>query len=303
LLLAGCSGGSDGATDRGREISIVASTNAYGDIAKAVVGDRADVTSIITSRAQNPHEYEATTRDRLAIEQASVVVQNGAGYDSFMTTLVATSDADPVVVTATGLSGLLDIAPTDDHDHGGHAHAAGLNEHVWYDLDTAAKVAEELCGQMTKLDADNALSYRKNYRAFAHEVDELRASASDLKKSASGKKVATIESVPLYLLQRVGLVNRTPSEFGRAEEEGSDVPPQELQRTLDLFTDEKIELLAYNRQTATGTTKKVRAAAVAADVRVVDFSETLPDDKSYIEWMQGNLDNIAAALVARGHVN
>lgn len=54
LSLAGCSSTSGAAEDDGA-VTVVASTNVYGDIAAQVGGDRVDVTSIIDSVTQDPH--------------------------------------------------------------------------------------------------------------------------------------------------------------------------------------------------------------------------------------------------------
>ena len=40
------------------------------------------------------------------------------------------------------------------------------------------------------------------------------------------------------------------------------------------------------------------AAAEAAGVAVVPVTETLPDGADYVSWMQGNIDDVAAALSA-----
>lgn len=320
LVLAGCSS-SDDSGDNGDKISIVSSTNVYGDIAQAVAGDHAAVTSIITSSSQDPHEYEASAQDRLALEKASIVIENGGGYDPFIDTMLEASDAEPVVLTAVDISGLLeddhghddeghdDEAHEDDDDHGhedeghgdedgheGHDHIEGFNEHVWYDFHTVEKVAEELSHELAEIDPDNASSYEANYKKFAEQIEGLEKSATELKATADGKGVAITEPVPLYLLSEVGLVNHTPEEFSEAVEEGADVPARVLQQTLDLFTDEDIVLLAYNEQTADATTEQVRAAAEAAGIPVVDFTETLPAGQSYIQWQQTNIDNLAAAL-------
>src|ERR1044072_3237915 len=63
LLLTGCSGNSSQSTDGDGDVSIVASTNVYGDMAAAIAGEGAKVTSFITNPAQDPHEYEASAQD------------------------------------------------------------------------------------------------------------------------------------------------------------------------------------------------------------------------------------------------
>uniref|UniRef100_UPI00292F63C0 metal ABC transporter substrate-binding protein n=2 Tax=Microbacteriaceae TaxID=85023 RepID=UPI00292F63C0 len=93
LALAGCAGTSSPAasgSDDGK-ISVVASTNVYGSLAAEVGGDAVEVTSIVTSLAQDPHSYEASARDQLTVSQADLIIENGGGYDSFLDGLVESS--------------------------------------------------------------------------------------------------------------------------------------------------------------------------------------------------------------------
>ena len=63
---------------------MVASTSVYGDIVSTIGGDKVRVNSIITRTSQDPHSYEATTQDKLAVSKAELVVENGGGYDDFI---------------------------------------------------------------------------------------------------------------------------------------------------------------------------------------------------------------------------
>jgi zinc/manganese transport system substrate-binding protein len=279
LALGGC--GSD-EPDETTGLTIVASTNVYGDIAQAVAGEWATVTSLITGAAQDPHEYEASAHDRLAVDQADLVIENGGGYDIFMDTLLAGSDA--AVIDAVTLSGLA-LAEGDE----------GFNEHVWYDFATVGKLAAAIGDQLGQLDPDHAAAYQANAAALTAQLDGLVTAAADLRTTAQGKGVVITEPVPLYLLDAAGLINLTPEEFSEAVEEGADVPPRALLATLDLFATEDVALLAYNTQTADATTEQVRAAAEEKGVPVVDFAETLPEGQTYVEWQQANLDHLAAA--------
>jgi zinc/manganese transport system substrate-binding protein len=305
LALTGCgddSGAAEGA-DSGRP-TVVASTNVYGDIASAVAGDLAEVTSIITSSTQDPHEYEATAQDRLVFDEADLVIENGGGYDSFVDTLLEGGGGDPVVLNAVEISGLApeegDEHAEEEHaeeeGHEGHDHIEGFNEHVWYDFHTVEKLAEEISHELGELDPDNASTYEENYQAFAEQVEKLEASAGELRSTAEGQGAAITEPVPVYLLAEVGLENLTPEEFSEAVEEGADVPPRVLQETLDLMDSGDVAVLAYNAQAEDATTEQVRAAAEAAGVPVVDMTETLPEGQTYLEWQQSNLDALAAAL-------
>jgi zinc/manganese transport system substrate-binding protein len=308
LALVGCGDDTDAADDG--VLTVVASTNVYGDIAAAVAGDLAEVTSIVTSSTQDPHEYEATAQDRLALDGADIVIENGGGYDPFIDTLLASGGGNKVVLNAVDLSGL---APEEGEEHSeeehseeehseeehseeDHAHVEGLNEHVWYDFHAVEKLADELRAQLSELDPDNADAYQANYDALAEEIEALEASAEELRATAEGRGVVITEPVPVYLLSEAGLVVETPEEFSEAVEEGADVAPRVLQETLDLFDTADIAVLAYNTQASDATTEQVLAAAEGAGVPVVDFTETLPDGQTWVEWQQANLDNLAGAL-------
>jgi zinc/manganese transport system substrate-binding protein len=292
----------------------VASSNVYGDIAAQIGGDLVSVTSLIDSAAQDPHSYEASAQDQLALSKAALVIENGGGYDPFIDSLLSASDnGDVAVVNATDASGLLD-ADHSEEDHAaeeesteehseeehseddGHNHIEGFNEHVWYSFHGMEHVAEEIAHQLSEIDADNAATYEQNLASFVGKIAELEATAEELHATTEGQGVAITEPVPLYLLEEVGLTNLTPEDFSEAIEEGTDVAPLVLQETLALFDANSVSLLAYNEQTAGSETEQVAAAAEEAGVPVVSFTETLPDGADYFSWMTENLEAISAAV-------
>ena len=96
-LLAGCA-----ATPESTRPQVVASTNVYADIARSIGGDRVDVTAILDDARKDPHEYEATARDRLAVSRADLVIENGGGYDSFLEPLLEERSASAIVFDGEG---------------------------------------------------------------------------------------------------------------------------------------------------------------------------------------------------------
>lgn len=303
LVLASCAPSTE-PTDDGR-IAVVASTNVYGDIVGTIGGDAVTVTSIIDSAAADPHSYEASARDQLAISEADLIVVNGGGYDPFMDTLIEASGASAKVITAVDVAGLTtedhdhDDDATDDSDHDAtddHGHLEGVNEHVWYDLDAMEELARVIADQLEALAPDAAAEIQANLQTFESGVDALSERADALEAVHQGEGIALTEPVPAYLLEEAGFVNLTPEAFTEAIEEGADVPPAALQETLDLIGSGRVVLLAYNSQTASPETERVRAAAESAGVAVVDFTETLPEGQTYLSWMTANLDAISAAV-------
>src|ERR1700724_3200538 len=72
-------------------ISVVASTNVWGVIAKQIGGDQGNVTSIMSEPHADPHQYEADAKTGAALSKAQFVIENGLGYDNFMDKLLAAS--------------------------------------------------------------------------------------------------------------------------------------------------------------------------------------------------------------------
>ncbi|PTH83903.1 ABC transporter substrate-binding protein [Streptomyces sp. A244] len=286
-LLAGCGSSSDSADAKSApaRVAVVASTNVWGDIARRVGGDRVDVTSVISDPDQDPHSYEADPRNQLALSEAKVVVENGGGYDDFVDRMLKSGRNDSAeVVDAVEVSGR--TAPK-----GGE-----LNEHVWYDFPTVAKVADRITAALTKADPADAGVFEKNAAAFKAKLAPLEAKEARIKKAHGGEGVAITEPVPLYMTEASGLVNRTPAQFSEAIEEGDDVSPRVLQQSLALFSGKKVKVLVYNEQTSGPQTEKAEAAAEAAGIPVVPVTETLPKGKDYLGWMTDNVDALASAL-------
>jgi zinc/manganese transport system substrate-binding protein len=287
LGATGCSNASS-AEASSASVTVVASTDVWGDIAATVGGRRVSVTSLVTSPDQDPHSYTASARDELAVSKADVVVENGGGYDDFMRQLAAAVKADPTVVDAVDVSGLTS-------QRGG----SEPNEHVWYDLPAAERVARAMATAFGKVDPAHAASYASNARSFDSAVDRLIRREAVLARELGGVGVAVTEPVPLYMLDAIGVRNETPAAFSRAVEEGGDVSVATLDTTLGLLTGHRVAALVVNEQTTDPFTERLKAAAAAAGVPVVGVTETLPDDLHYLAWMARNLDHLDTALSAR----
>lgn len=283
------------------KVQVVASTDVWGSVAQAVGGDRVAVTSIINSPDKDPHEYESTPGDASAVEKAQLLVENGGGYDDFMSTLVESSGNRAPVVDAVTVSGLQPAEAEEQHAEGdGHDHGA-FNEHVWYSLPAVQKVAQSVATELGRVDPAGAAAYTANAQRFDAGVAQLASRAAAVGSAHPGATVAVTEPVPDYLLDAATLRDVTPEEFSEAVEEGNDPPAAVLQQTLALFSAQPtVGALVLNAQTQSPTTDQVRQAATQAGVPVVEMSETLPAGTTdYTAWMGGQIDRLSAALDRR----
>ena len=306
LTLTACAptAGSSRRTAGDGVIDVVASTSVYGDIVSSIGGDKVRVSSIINRTSQDPHSYEVSTQDKLAVSKAELVVENGGGYDAFIDTLATDTGLDHAnVINAVDVSGLATESPAAATlDSSAHTHEhTGLNEHVWYSLPAMSRLADAVADKLGSLEPASAATFRTNAAALKASLGGLEAKLAAIKSSA-GKStsghvpVAVTEPVPLYLLEDAGLENETPAEYTAAIEEDADVTPTVLKATVDLVSSRGVRLLAYNTQTEGPQTAVLKKAAETAGVPVVDFSETLPGGQSYVQWMSANVESISKAL-------
>lgn len=291
LVLTACSGeqtpeaGAAGAQGEDTGLLIVAPTDVYGDLARQVVGDTAQVEALVDSPAVDPHSYEATPQDRLMIEEADVVLANGGGYDPYMNQLAESAGI------AEDVYQLIDGEDRHSHEWDGTYE----NEHIWYDLELMSAFAAEFGDHMAELAPENAEAYEENAEALAAEIDALheRAQAID----AEGLSYFATEPVSQLLLLDAGFEDLTEEEFLAAVEHGDDVSARLYQESLDIVSGGEADMLVYSPQTETHQSQQIREAAEDAGLPVLEFSETFPDDvDDFLTWMDQNISQVEDAV-------
>ncbi|MFN3600712.1 MAG: metal ABC transporter solute-binding protein, Zn/Mn family [Dietzia sp.] len=186
----------------------------------------------------------------------------------------------------------------DDHggdSHGHDDHASDTNEHVWFSLPTAAAVAERVAEELATIDEENAEEYRDNARRFADTLTPLEEQI-DAIHDRGHFPYAQTERVGAHLFDAAHMVDLTPRGFLSSIEDDTDPSAADLAAMLDLIADREVAFLAFNNQTETPVTARVRDAAESADVVVVDLTETLPEGMDYTTWMTDIVDSLSSAL-------
>ncbi|MFC4377053.1 metal ABC transporter solute-binding protein, Zn/Mn family [Nocardia halotolerans] len=274
VVLTAC-GGSSTESDTP---SIVASTDVWGSIASAVAGTDAQVDSIITDPAADPHSFETSATDTAKISDADLVVFNGGHYDEFIEQAISGKDKRTVEAFE---------QRTDKSDD---------NEHVWYDITTVAAVADRIAAELGEIDAPNATAYTERAVTFKNQLMGVSAITGAIATQFPGSPVAQSEPLAHYLLVAAGAQDKTPHEFQEAIEQETDPAPAAVAATRDLITGKQVKALIYNVQTQGKITEDLRAAAQTAGIAVVEVSETLPEGVDYVQWQTANAQALAAAL-------
>jgi ABC-type Zn uptake system ZnuABC Zn-binding protein ZnuA len=122
LVLTGCSA-ADGAGSAGDRLEIVATTTQLADVTRELVGDAAEVTSLLQPGA-SAHAFDPGPSALTALAGADLLVVSGAGLETWLESTIEASGFDGTLVdTSEGL----DLIAAEDDPHAGHDH--GDDEH------------------------------------------------------------------------------------------------------------------------------------------------------------------------------
>lgn len=273
-ILTACSGAA-----HSRAISVVASTDVWGSVARAVAGSHVAVKSILSGADVDPHSYEVSPADAAAIADAPLVVFNGGGYDGWVDEVLARHpDAKPVDAYS-----FLDRGQP-------------RNEHVFYDLAVAKSVAATIADRLATIDPGNGADYRANAAAFGRDADSIAGVEHAIATTHPNTAVVATEPVAFYLLRASGLVNRTPPTFEAAIENETDPAPADMAMVLDLVNRRQVAAVLINPQTSTTAISALRDAARHAGVPVTDVPETLTEGTDYLTWQRNTVNQLQSAL-------
>jgi zinc/manganese transport system substrate-binding protein len=264
-------------------LQVVAAENFWGSIAAQLGGDRVHVTSVITSPATDPHDYEPTAADARTLAGAEMAIVNGIGYDPWAPKLIAANPVHGRVVLTVG--DLVGIKP-------------GGNPHRWYSPGDVQKVIDEIVRDYSKLDPKNAGYFKQQKADFEKRgLAKYRNLIATIKRTYRGVPVGASESIFAPLAQALGLKLLTPASFLKAISEGTE-PTAKDKSTIDRqIAGKQIKVWVYNSQNSTPDVKRITDAARKKGIPITTITETLtPANATFQGWQSRQLKALQRAL-------
>lgn len=277
--LAGCSSSSSSSNGK---IKITATTDFYGEVAKAVAGNKGDVTSIINNPNVDPHDYQATTKVAKETVGSKIVIANGIGYDGWMNNLVKDSSKVDYIKVGEDLMNKKN----------------GDNPHLWYNPATMPKLANTIATKLGKLQPKNKAYFKKNAKKYIASLNPINDKIAQLKQIASTKKnkeVYVSEPVFDYALQATGF-KVGDTKFENDTEKGVDPSPQTIKTMQNGIKNHKIAFFVFNKQVDSKTVNNLVALAKKNKIPVLPVTETLPANKTYVSWMDSQYTKLINIL-------
>lgn len=276
LVLTGCSNSTKSSSNK---ISIVASTNFYGEVAKKVVGDKGTVTSVIKNSATDPHDYEATTATAKKVSKANFIIANGLGYDSWLSKLAKNSDGKLISVGE-------DVMNLKSGD----------NPHIWYNPTMMAKLANQLAADLGKKYPKNKAYFEANAQKYIKSLQPIQDKIDAIKATnTSNTSVYVSEPVFDYALSALGY-NVTNKDFENAIEKDADPSPKSIKAMQAGIKNKSIRFFVDNKQVSSNTVSNMTKLAKQNNIPVLKVTETIPNGMTYKEWMLSQYNDLEKLL-------
>jgi zinc/manganese transport system substrate-binding protein len=286
LTAAGCGKAATATTTNGTGvINAIGAENEYANVLSQIGGKYVHVTSILNNPNTDPHTFEASPQIAQEVSSAQLIVQNGVGYDGFMSRIQAASpNPQRKVIVVQHVLGLPDATP---------------NPHLWYDPRTMPAVARVMAADLAALQPAHKAYFQANLAKFNDSLKPWLSAIAQFKAAYPGTKAATTEPVADYLLTAMGITNVTPFTFQADIMHGTDPAPQDIALENGFFSKHEVKVFAYNQQVVSALTSSIRQNAIKAGVPIVGVYETMPTGYDYQRWMLAEVNAIQKAVTSK----
>ena len=281
-LAVGCAGsavkgGGDG------PVEVVAAENFWGSIAAQLGGSKVHVTSVVTSPATDPHDYEPTAADGRLLAGARMAIVNGIGYDPWAGKLLSANPVSGRVVLDVG-----DVVGIP----------AGGNPHRWYSPADVQRVIGAIADDYSKLDPKDAAYFLARKAGFATKgLARYKRLIATVNLRFHGVPVGASESIFAPLARALGLKLLTPSSFLKAISEGAEPTASDITTIDRQIADRQIVVWVFNSQNSTPDVQRITDAARAQGIPVTTITETMtPATARFQDWQSRQLEALMRTL-------
>jgi zinc/manganese transport system substrate-binding protein len=281
-FVAGCGTSGAGSASGGR-IDAVGAENEYANVIEQIGGSYVKVTAIESNPNTDPHTFEASPSVAQTVSAATLLIENGVGYDTWMEKIESASPSSQrKVINVQHLLGLPDSTP---------------NPHLWYKPETMPAVAKALVSDLSALQPAHAAYFQANATKFEESLKPWYEAIAKFKATYPNTPVASTEPVGDYMLEATETQNMTPFTLQAAIMNGTDPAPQNVTLQNSLFTQHKVKVFVYNQQVTDSLTNSFRELALKEGIPVVGVYETMPvPGYDYQSWMLAEVKALERAV-------
>ena len=205
--LSSCSSDEVDAKKDSGKISIVSTIFPYYDFTRSIAGDNADL-RLLLSPGSEPHSYDPSPSDIVAIENCDIFIYNGGESDEWVESVLdSIENKNMKVMRMMDYVDLLHEQSVDhdehehEEEHGEHDHGEEYDEHIWTSIKNAEKLTNEIYEELSECDSANKEEYTKNKDIYINKLQALDSAISDIVNSSKRNTVVFGDRFPfLYFV-------------------------------------------------------------------------------------------------------
>ena len=292
------------------KISVVTTLFPQYDFAKAIGGDKVDVTLLLPPGVE-AHAYEPKPSDITKINNANIFVYTGEFMEPWAHDIIEGATKNVKVVDASNGIELMKEEEGDEHeeeheheeaDHheseeGHHHHHGGVDPHIWLDFENAEIMAENIAKALQEVDLENAEFYQENLKIYKQKLSNLDDEYKNTLSTCPSKSIVYGGHYAFgYMAKRYGLSYTAAQGFSP----DSEPTAKDMIALVEQIKNENIDYIFYEELTspkiaetlANETNTKMLPLNGAHNLAKEDYES----GASFISIMEENLKNLSVGL-------
>ena len=299
LLLNGCAAPWEPPEDG--KLQIVTTLFPYYDFARAIAGDRADVT-LLLSPGREAHSFEPTPLDAVRIAHADVFLYNGGESEAWVDEMLEASGERIGTIRnmmecvqleeeqfVEGMQGAEEDEDSDEIEY---------DEHIWASPANAVLLCEAICDALCEADSKNEEVYKRNCEVYIDKLTALDGAFRDLRAGAARDLIVFADRMPLlYFCEEYDLRYRAAFHGCSTDTEPSLAT---LKYLIDKVAEENIPVV-YTVDLDSRKIAEVVAESTGAGIETLYSLQTISRadfdaGETYLSMMERNLKALERGL-------
>lgn len=196
---------SNSAIQDNEKISVVTTIFPYYDFTRSIAGDKADI-KLLLSPGSEPHSYDPSPSDIVAIENCDIFIYNGGESDEWVESVLDSIENKNMKIMR--MMDYVDLlyeqsVEHDAHEHGEehnhvdeHEHGEEYDEHIWTSVKNAEKLTDAIYYELSACDSANKSIYFSNRERYISMLKSLDSKFSDIVSNAKRNTVVFGDRFP-----------------------------------------------------------------------------------------------------------
>lgn len=292
FAISGCNNAKQNEEIDSGKIKIVATIFPYYDFARNIAGDKAEV-KMLLSPGNEPHSYDPSPSDIVAIENCDIFIYNGGESDEWVESVLESLQNSDITILK-----MMDYVETLNEQETDHTSSDETDEHIWTSVRNAQKLSTIISETLCQIDALNSDYYSNNELLYTQMLSNIDNQIMSIVESSSRKTVVFGDRFPfLYFVNDYGLNYECAFPGCSSETEPS---ISTVTRLIDFVREDEIPVVFY-LEFSNGKTAGLIAEDTGAETLELCSCHNVTKEQfesgiSYIALMQQNAKNLEEAL-------